>query len=160
MNPATPTVPTFGVVSDESGECAIDVRVAGDALLRCPLTNKGTAFSTTERAELGLVGLLPPRIESLEEQVARAYASFLRETTSLARYRFLRRIQDRNEVLFYALLQGHIREMMPVVYTPTVGEGVERFSDVYEEPRGLCFSIDDPRSPSEIVTSHPLDDVR
>ena len=85
MKPATPMVPTFGVVRDESGERAIDVRVAGDALLRCPLINKVTAFSASERAELGLVGLLPPRIESLEEQTARAYAAFARETTPLTR---------------------------------------------------------------------------
>jgi len=160
MKPATPIIPTFDVVSDQSGERAIDVRVAGDALLRSPLTNKGTAFSITERSELDLVGLLPPRVESLEEQTARAYAAFLRETTPLGRHRFLRRVQDTNEVLFYALLQGHIGEMMPIVYTPTVGEGVERFSDIYEEPRGLCISLDDPRPPAEVVARHPNDDVR
>ena len=160
MKPAIPMVPTFAVVNDEGGERAIDVRVAGDALLRCPLTNKGTAFSPAERAELGLVGLLPPRVESLEEQAARAYAAFLRETTPLGRYRFLRRLQDTNEVLFYEVLQGHVREMMPVVYTPTVGEGVERFSDIYEQPRGMCISLDDPRPPADIVASYPLDDVR
>ncbi len=153
-------VPTFAVVNDESGERAIDVRVVGDTLLRCPLTNKGTAFTTAERAELGLVGLLPPRVESLEEQVARAYSAFLRAPTSLGRYQLLRRVQDTNEILFYALLERHIREMMPIVYTPTVGEGVERFSDVYEEPRGLCISLDDPRSPAEIVASFPQEDVR
>ncbi len=158
MKPATPMA--FAIAKDESGEHAIDVRVTGDALLRHPLTNKGTAFSATERAELDLVGLLPPRIESLEEQSVRAYAAYVRETTPLGRYRFLRRVQDTNEVLFYALLQGHIREMMPIVYTPTVGEGVERFSDVYEEPRGLSISLDDPRTPAEIIASHPLDDVR
>ncbi|MBX3221803.1 MAG: NAD-dependent malic enzyme [Labilithrix sp.] len=160
MNAATPAAPTFGVVGDEGGERAVAVRVTGEALLRSPFTNKGTAFSVDERVELGLVGLLPPRVESLEEQTARAYAAFLRETTPLGRHRLLRRIQDTNEVLFYALLQDHVHEMLPVVYTPTVGEGVERFSDIYEVPRGLSISIEDPRSPEDILASYPVDDVR
>lgn len=161
----TSTGPAFNVVrdgsdrSDRSAESCIQVRVGGDALLRSPFTNKGTAFSATERAELGLVGLLPPRIESLEEQTARAYVAFLRETTPLGRYQFLRRLQDTNEVLFYSLLAGHVREMLPVVYTPTVGEGVERFSDIYEVPRGLSLSIDDEQDPKDILAAYPLDEV-
>ena len=155
------TVPAFDVVRDGNNEeTFIDVRATGSALLRSPLTNKGTAFSRTERAELGLVGLLPPRVESLEEQTARARAAYLRETTPLGRYQFLRRLQDVNEVLFYALLASHVREMMPVVYTPTVGEAVERFSDIYESPRGLSLSIDDATSPRDVLAAHPLDDIR
>jgi malate dehydrogenase (oxaloacetate-decarboxylating) len=154
-----PPGPAF-VVRDEGDGSSIDVRVTGDALLRSPLTNKGTAFSMAERVELDLVGLLPPRVESLEEQTARAYAAYLRETTPLGRHQLLRRIQDTNEVLFYALLDGHIREMLPIVYTPTVGEAVERFSDIYDVPRGLTISIDDPRSAKDIVASYPLEDVR
>lgn len=151
---------TFEHVRDESGRELIAVRATGDALLRSPLTNKGTAFSAAERAELGLVGLLPPRVESLEEQIARAYAAYLRETTPLNRHRWLRRVQDTNEVLFYALVAEHIREMLPIVYTPTVGEAVERFSDIYEVPRGLSISAYDPSSAKEILASHLLDDVR
>jgi malate dehydrogenase (oxaloacetate-decarboxylating) len=132
--------------------------VTGHALLRNPLTNKGTAFTLAERAELGLTGLLPPRVETLEQQVTRAYAAFKLETTSLGRYRFLRRVQDTNEVLYFALLRSHLREMLPVVYTPTVGEGVERFSDVYEAPRGLTLSLDDTRSFDEILGAFPIDD--
>lgn len=150
----------FDIVCDHDGKRTIDVRVTGEALLRSPFTNKGTAFTMSERVELGLVGLLPPRVESLEEQTARAYAAFLRETTPLGRYQLLRRIQDTNEVLFFALLQAHVREMMPIVYTPTVGDGVERFSDLYEVPRGLSLSIDDPHGAKEVLAGHPLDDVR
>jgi malate dehydrogenase (oxaloacetate-decarboxylating) len=153
-------IPTFAIVRDEDVERSIEVRVSGDTLLRSPLTNKGTAFSATERAELGLIGLLPPRVESLEEQLARAAAAYFRETTPLGRYRMLRRIQDTNEVLFYALLQKHVREMMPIVYTPTVGEGVERFSDIYETSRGLSISIDDASNAKDILASYPSDDVR
>lgn len=150
----------FDIVRDHDGKRSVDVRVSGEALLRSPFTNKGTAFTMSERVELGLVGLLPPRVESLEEQTARAYAAFLRETTPLGRYQLLRRIQDTNEVLFFALLQAHVREMMPIVYTPTVGDGVERFSDLYEVPRGLSLSIDDPHGAKEVLAGHPLDDVR
>ena len=135
-----------------------DVSVTGISLLQSPLTNKGTAFTTDERTALKLHGLLPPRVETLEQQVTRSYAMYQLETTSLGRYRFLRRLQDQNEVLYFALLATHIREMMPIVYTPTVGEGVERFSDVYESPRGLTLSIDDPRSAKEILADYPIDD--
>ena len=134
------------------------VKETGAALLRSPLTNKGTAFTVEERAELDLVGLLPPRVETLEQQVTRAYGSFKIETTSLGRYRFLRRVQDTNEVLFYALLASHLREMLPVVYTPTVGEGVERFSDVYELPRGLTLSLEDTLEPEEVIGRFPIQD--
>lgn len=151
---------SFEIARDGDAGRRIDVRVVGDALLRCPLTNKGTAFSRAERAELGLAGLLPPRVETLEEQSARAYAALQKETTNLGRYRFLRRVQDDNEVLFYALLVEHLRELLPIVYTPTVGEAVERFSEIYEAPRGLSLSIDDHAPPSESVAAHPLDDVR
>lgn len=136
----------------------MSVNETGAALLRSPLTNKGTAFTAEERVEFGLVGLLPPRVETLEQQVSRAYATFRIETTSLGRYRFLRRLQDTNEVLFYALLAAHLREMLPVVYTPTVGEGVERFSDVYEHPRGLTLSLDDAQEPAEILAQFPVQD--
>ncbi|MBX3198732.1 MAG: NAD-dependent malic enzyme [Labilithrix sp.] len=159
MKPTTSADRAFAIVGDD-GERAVAVRVTGEALLRSPLANKGTAFTTAERVELGLVGLLPPRVESLEEQTARAYAAFLREATPLGRHQLLRRIQDTNEVLFYALLQAYVREMLPVVYTPTVGEGVERFSDIYEVPRGLSISLEDPEPPKNLVASHPVDDVR
>lgn len=149
---------TFDVVREGDVETRLDVHVTGMELLRSGLTNKGTAFSADERTTLKLHGLLPPRVETLEQQVTRTYAAYGLETTSLGRYRFLRRLQDQNEVLYYALLQTHIREMMPIVYTPTVGEGVERFSDVFETPRGLTLSIDDPRSPSEILADFPVQD--
>ncbi|HVJ93945.1 MAG TPA: NAD-dependent malic enzyme [Labilithrix sp.] len=160
MKASTSIAPTFGIVSDDNGKSTVDVRVLGDALLRSPLTNKGTAFTRAERTELGLVGLLPPRVETLEEQTTRAYASYRRETTPLGRHRFLRRLQDTNEVLYYALLRDHIGEMLPIVYTPTVGEGVERFSDIYEEPRGISLSIEDAEGPEAVLARYPLDDVR
>jgi malate dehydrogenase (oxaloacetate-decarboxylating) len=155
-----PAGPTFELVLDGNEELCLAVRTSGEALLRSPFTNKGTAFGTNERAELGLVGLLPPRVESLDQQVTRAYAAYLRETTDLGRHQFLRRLQDTNEVLYYALLASHVREMLPIVYTPTVGEGVERFSDIYEDARGLCLSLDDTLTPKEILAAYPRSDVR
>ena len=134
------------------------VHETGAALLRSPLTNKGTAFTTEERAAFQLDGLLPPKVETLEQQVTRAYAAFKLEATSIGRYRFLRRVQDTNEVLFYALLGSHLREMLPVVYTPTVGEGVERFSDIFEVARGLTLSLDDTRDADDILASFPVAD--
>ena len=112
----------------------------GVQLLNTQLLNKGTAFTALERAEFGLDGLLPPRIESLDEQVVRAYDAFQRKQDPLERHIYLRALQDTNEVLFYRLLLDHIEEMTPVVYTPVVGLGCQQFSRIYRRPRGLFVS--------------------
>ena len=112
----------------------------GAALLADPLANKGTAFSPDERRELGLDGLLPPAVETLEQQAARAYAAFGRYGDDLARHVYLRALQDTNEVLFYKLVVDHIAEMLPIVYTPTVGLACQQFSHIYRRNRGLFLS--------------------
>jgi malate dehydrogenase (oxaloacetate-decarboxylating) len=112
----------------------------GMELVGTPLQNKGTAFSADERARLGLNGLLPPRVETLDEQVLRAYEAFQRKTDDLERHIYLRSLQDTNEVLFYRLLLDHIDEMTPLVYTPTVAAACEQFSHIYRRPRGLFVS--------------------
>ena len=112
----------------------------GVQLLNTQLLNKGTAFTALERAEFGLDGLLPPQIESLDEQVVRAYDAFQRKQDPLERHIYLRALQDTNEVLFYRLLLDHIEEMTPVVYTPVVGLGCQQFSRIYRRPRGLFVS--------------------
>src|SRR5208283_6208364 len=99
--------------------------------------NKGTAFTEDERTEFGLLGLLPPPVETLDEQVVRAYEAFQRKDHDLERHIYLRALQDTNEVLFYRLLLGHIEEMLPIVYTPVVGQACEQFSHIYRRPRGL-----------------------
>ncbi|NVO58221.1 NAD-dependent malic enzyme [Rhodobacteraceae bacterium B1Z28] len=104
-----------------------------------PLLNKGTAFSLQEREQLGLMGLLPPHIETLETQLDRAYAAFEREETPLDKHVYLRGLQDDNEVLFYALLVRHLSEMMPIIYTPVVGDACKQFSEIYDHPRGLII---------------------
>jgi len=112
----------------------------GMDLLDTPLLNKGTAFSSEERAELSLNGLLPPQAETLDEQTLRAYEAFQRKPDDLERHIYLRALQDTNEVLFYKLLLDHIEEMTPLVYTPTVALACEQFSHIYRRPRGLFIS--------------------
>ncbi|MET7686876.1 NAD-dependent malic enzyme [Streptomyces sp. NPDC005483] len=134
-------------------------RVRGSALLADPLLNKGTAFSPGERAELGLDGLLPPATETLQEQADRAYEAFLGYDKTLNRHIYLRQLQETNEVLFYALLTRHLEEMLPVVYTPTVGEACRRFSEIYRRPRGLFLTYEDRHRFREILRNRPGGDV-
>ncbi|MFF4056109.1 NAD-dependent malic enzyme [Streptomyces sp. NPDC001668] len=134
-------------------------RVRGTALLADPLLNKGTAFSPEERAALGLDGLLPPATETLEEQADRAYEAFLGYDKPLNRHIYLRQLQDTNEVLFYGLLTRHMEEMLPVVYTPTVGEACQRFSEIYRRPRGLFLTYEDRHRFREILRNRPGGEV-
>jgi malate dehydrogenase (oxaloacetate-decarboxylating) len=112
----------------------------GHALLETPSLNKGTAFTLLERQALGLDGLLPPAVETIEEQSFRAYKAYLRKPDDLERHIYLRQLQDTNEVLFYRLLLDHIEEMLPIVYTPVVAEACQEFSHIYRRPRGLIIS--------------------
>ncbi|MET8082239.1 NAD-dependent malic enzyme [Streptomyces sp. NPDC005303] len=134
-------------------------QVRGAALLADPLLNKGTAFSAEERAELGLDGLLPPATETLDEQADRAYEAFLGYDKPLNRHIYLRQLQDTNEVLFYGLLTRHLEEMLPVVYTPTVGEACRRFSEIYRRPRGLFLTYEDRHRFREILRNRPGGEV-
>ncbi len=112
----------------------------GHALLDNPFRTKGTAFSEEERSEYGLLGLLPPQVESLEQQTARAWEAFQSRATALDKHIYLRALQDTNEVLYYRLLLDHVEETMPIVYTPTVAQACEQFSHIYRRPRGLFVS--------------------
>ncbi len=150
----------FDVRTDDKGQDYIASFVDGIALLRFVLLNKGTAFTAEERAALNLDGLLPPAINTQEQQLARVYRGYEREVSPLAKYQFLRSLQERHEVLFYALLARHVEEMLPIVYTPTVGDAVQQFSALYQHPRGLSFSTDNISRASKVASSYPLDDVR
>ena len=114
--------------------------LSGSALLEAPLLNKGSAFTREERISFNLMGLLPPRYESIEEQMERAYRQYSSYQLPINKHIYLRGIQDSNETLFYALVAKHIEEMMPIIYTPTVGDACERFSDIYRNSRGLFIS--------------------
>ena len=113
----------------------------GWELLSDPLLNKGTAFSEAERDAFGLHGLLPPHIGTIEEQVARRLAVLRRFASDLERYAFLRELHDNNETLFFALLEQNLEELLPLVYTPTVGAGCQQFSQLFRKPRGVFLSL-------------------
>ncbi|MGG3571710.1 NAD-dependent malic enzyme [Bacillus gobiensis] len=115
----------------------------GKDVLSIPRLNKGVAFTLEEREELGLEGLLPPKVLTLEQQVERAYEQFSTQPDRLRQNVYLNDLQNRNEVLFYKLLKNHLKEMLPVVYTPTVGEAIQEYSHEYRRPHGIYLSIDD-----------------
>lgn len=116
---------------------------AGPSLLEMPLLNKGSAFTQGERVDFNLIGLLPQKVETIEEQAERAYRQYQLCQTDLDRHITLRAIQDDNETLFYRLLEDHLEEMLPIIYTPTVGEACEEFSNIYRNHRGLFVSWPD-----------------
>jgi malate dehydrogenase (oxaloacetate-decarboxylating) len=120
------------------------IRARGNDVLRNPLLNRGTAFTRAERGALGLDGLLPSAVSSIEGQVRRTYEQYRSQPDALARHVYLASLRDRNEVLFYRLLAEHLEEMLPIVYTPTIGEVIQRFSHDYNRPRGVFLSIDEP----------------
>jgi malate dehydrogenase (oxaloacetate-decarboxylating) len=131
----------------------------GMDLLDTPTLNKGTAFTEEERIELGLLGLLPPHVESLDEQAVRAYEAFQRKDSDLERHIYLRALQDTNEVLFYRLLVDHIEEMTPLVYTPTVAVAIEQFSHIYRRPRGLFIPYPLRDSIPQLLRNRPNKDI-
>ena len=131
----------------------------GMDLLNRQILNKGTAFTGEERAEFGLHGLLPPYVETLDEQVVRAYEAFQRKDDDLERHIYLRSLQDTNEVLFYRLVLDHIEEMTPLIYTPTVALACEQFSHIYRRPRGIFISYPLRDSIPQLLRNRPNKDV-
>lgn len=129
-------------VPEPSQNQIIKSSAKGFDVLRNPFLNKGTAFTLAERSALGLIGLIPSGMTTLEEQVIRVYEQYKEQGSDVAKNLYLAALHDRNEVLFYKLLMSHIKEMMPIVYDPTVGIAIERFSHEYRRPRGIYLSID------------------
>ena len=132
----------------------------GVRLLHDPVRNKGTAFTEAERDRLGLRGLLPPRAQDQDAQVARVLGNLEAKSSDLERYVFLVGLQDRNERLFYRVLMDHLEQLMPVVYTPTVGQACQRFGHIFRRPRGLYISANDRGRVGEILDHWPHRDVR
>ena len=138
----------------------IQTSLTGFDLINEPMLNKGTAFTESERDDFALHGLLPPHIGTLEDQIARRLIVFRALPNGFSRYSFLRDLQDINETLFYAVLSRRIEEMMPVVYTPTVGEGCQRFSEIWRKPRGLFLSYPNRHRIDAILANPRYDEVR
>lgn len=131
----------------------------GKDLMSDPVLNKGTAFTEEERIKFGLHGMLPPVVETLEQQCVRAYEAYKRKDDDLERHIFLRALQDTNEILFYALLYRHIAEMAPIIYTPVVAQSAINFSHIYRRPRGLFLSYPLADKMDEIIENRSYRDV-
>ena len=140
---------------DESGRWHTKLR--GRQILSDPRLNRGTAFSYPQRHELGLTGLIPPAHVTLDQQVARVYAQYQRQPDDLAKNVLLTEIHDRNEVLFYRLLSTHLTEMLPIVYTPTIGQAIKSYSHEYRRPRGVYLSVDHPELIEESLLATDLE---
>jgi malate dehydrogenase (oxaloacetate-decarboxylating) len=144
---------------DKDLKSIIETELSGKELMSNPVLNKGTAFNYEERIQFDLHGLLPPVIETLEQQCVRAYEAYKRKGDDLERHIFLRALQDTNETLFYALLYRHIAEMAPIIYTPVVAQGCINFSHIYRRPRGLFLSYPLADMMDEIIENRPYTDV-
>ncbi len=138
-------------------DVTLTVQARGRLILVHPMANRGTAFTMEEREVLGLAGLLPNRVTTIEEQLRRVYAQYSRSPSPLAKFIQLSQLRDRNEVLFYRLLSEHLEEMMPIVYTPTIGEAIERFSHEYHGARAVFLSIDHPELIEQSLRDFELD---
>src|SRR5919202_2857513 len=144
---------------EKKPEPIIVIDQSGKDLMSDPTLNKGTAFTDEERTEFYLHGLLPPVVETLEQQCMRAYEAYKRKDDDLERHIFLRALQDTNETLFYALLYRHICEMAPIIYTPVVAQSSINFSHIYRRPRGLFLSYPLADKMDEIIENRPYPDV-
>jgi malate dehydrogenase (oxaloacetate-decarboxylating)(NADP+) len=132
----------------------------GVDLLHNPVLNKGTAFNEEERDALGLRGLLPPRVHSQEEQTLRILENMRAQPSDLERYIFLLGLQDRNETLFYRAVLDHLDELMPIIYTPTVGRACQEYGHIFRRPRGVFISIRDAGRIAKVLSNWPYKDVR
>ena len=132
----------------------------GVKILHDPIRNKGTAFTVAERETLNLTGLLPARVHSMAEQELRVLGNIRAKPTDLERYLYLIALQDRNETLFYRVVMNHIEEMMPILYTPTVGQACQEFQHIYRKPRGFYVSLYDRGRVREILQNWPHKDAR
>lgn len=142
----------FKVIHDDlTGESYIETPMNGKPLLTTPQLNKGTAFTKEERVQFGLLGKLPDHVETLDEQVKRAYLQYSSYTDRLQQYVYLNELHDKNHILFYKLLSSYVAEMLPTIYTPIVGTAVQRYSQEYRQPRGLYIAHTDKPHIREIL---------
>ena len=145
---------------EPSGRKRLTVPFRGARLLRYPMYTKGTAFTQEERVSLGLEGLLPHAVTTLEQQAQRVYASIQRKPDPLEKYIGLAALQDRNEVLFYRVLIDHIQEFLPIVYTPTVGRACQEFSHIFRRARGIWITPEHRGHIADVLHNAPFEDIR
>ena len=150
----------YGLRFEVGGRTRLTVPYRGARLLRHPMFTKGTAFTKEERASMGLEGLLPHAVSTMEQQSQRVYANIIRKKDPLEKYIGLAALQDRNEYLFYRVLIDHIEEFLPIVYTPTVGQACQEFSHIFRRARGIWITPDHRGHIKEILGNAPFDDVR
>ena len=149
-------IPPFHLGADN----VIRTHLTGFGLLTNPRPNKGTAFTEEERDAFALHGLLPPHIGTLEDQRERRKIALHNRDTSFGKYRLMRDLQDNDETLFYSFIAHNVEELLPIVYTPAVGEGCQRFSEIWRKPRGLFLSYPN-KARIEKILSHPrYDNIR
>lgn len=146
----------FRIMTDKSGDKYMAVDEHGTDLLFHHILNKGTAFTEEERREFGLEGLLPSHVATLEEQMIRVYENYLTKSTNIEKYIHLRSLQDRNETLFYGLVNAHLEEMVPIIYTPTVGEACQKGSHIFRHARGLYISPENVDKMSDMAEGLPF----
>ncbi len=142
------------------GRERVEIRLRGPQLLNHPMYNRSTAFTRDERRALGLSGLLPDVVSTMEQQARRAYGNIVRKSDPLERYIGMAALQDRNEHLFYRVLSEHLEEFLPIVYTPTVGLACQQYSQIFRRARGLWITPDHKGRMTEILTNAPYEDVR
>ena len=142
------------------GRERVELRLRGPQLLNHPMYNRATAFTRDERRQLGLSGLLPDVVSSMEQQARRAYGNIVRKSEPLERYIGLAALQDRNEHLFYRVLADHLEQFLPVVYTPTVGLACQQYSRIFRRARGLWITPEHKGRMGEVLTNNPYEDVR
>lgn len=147
----------YQFAKDKDGKPYLKVSLTEHALITNPLLNKGMAFTDEEREAFGLTGIIPPNHANMEIQLQRSYLFFSRKESDIEKYIYLRDLQDSNEVLLYRLLLEHIEEMLPIVYTPTVGLGCQRYSHIYRRPRGIFISYPDRHHIDKILAHKRLD---
>ncbi|MBI4249661.1 MAG: oxaloacetate-decarboxylating malate dehydrogenase [Elusimicrobia bacterium] len=147
-------------MKDSKGENYLLCELSGEQLVRHPIFNKGTAFTESERDKFGLRGLIPPRVMNIEQQVARILENYARQPNDLSRYLYLMDVMDRNETLFYRVLSDHFEQMLPIVYTPTVGLACRKFGHIYRRARGIYLTPHDLGRVGRVLSNWPLRDVR
>ena len=136
------------------GHDVVRIAARGRDVLTHPMTNFGTAFTRDQRERLGLVGLLPPGVVDINGQLRRIHDQYLTEPTDMARYVFLNTLKERNEILFYRLVSEHIEQMLPIIYTPTIGRAIEEYSHWFHRPRGVFIDIDHPEDMTEALLAY------